>query len=54
MQKAMNFNVTFVSVIGNDYRICFLYMRKDEAVNLLRNVDLTEKKWNVIKYKKFL
>ena len=40
----MNFNgVAIRAVKGNDYRIHFLYMSKDEAINLLRNVDLTEK-----------
>ena len=45
MQKAMNFNdVAIVFVEVNDYRIHFLYMSKDEAVSLLRNTNLTEKK----------
>ena len=39
MQKAMRFN----DVGGNDHRIHFLYMSKDEAINLLTNADLTEK-----------
>ena len=44
MQKAMCFNdVAVVTVKGNDYRIHFLYLIKDEAINLLRNADLTEK-----------
>ena len=43
MQKAINFNdVAHVTVKGNDYRIHFLYISKDEAINLLRNVDLTK------------
>ena len=29
--------------LKNDYIIHFSYMSKDEAINLLRNVDLTEK-----------
>ena len=37
-------DVATVSVTGNDYRIHFLYMSKDEAIiNLLRYADLTEK-----------
>ena len=44
MQKAVNFNgVVIVTVRGNNYRIYFLSMIKDEAINLLRNADLTEK-----------
>ena len=31
------------SVKGNGYRIPFLYMSKDEGINLLKNADLTEK-----------
>ena len=29
-----------------------LHMSKDEAINLLRNADLTKKKWHMIKHKK--
>ena len=37
-------HVTIVTVKANDYRIHFLSMsKKDEAINLLRNDDLTEK-----------
>ena len=43
--KAMNFNdVPIVTVKENYYEIHFLYMSKDEAINLLRNADLTEKR----------
>ena len=39
----MNFNdVSVIPVKGNDYRIHFLYMSEDDAVNLLRNADLTK------------
>ena len=44
MQIAMSFNnAEIVFVKGNDYRIRFWYMSKDKAINLFRNVDLTEK-----------
>ena len=44
MQKAMSFNdVTIVSVKENDYRIHYWHMSKDEAMNLLKNADLSEK-----------
>ena len=39
----MGFNVTIVPVKENCYRIHFWYMSRDEAINLLRNADLTEK-----------
>ena len=42
MQKAISFNdVAIVSVKQNDYRIYFLHISKYEAINLLRNTDLT-------------
>ena len=41
MQEAPSCNdVTIVSIAGNDDRIHFWYITKDEAVNLLRNADL--------------
>ena len=41
MQKAMNFNdVAIVSIKGNDYRIHFWYMSKNDAVNLMNNSSL--------------
>ena len=52
MGKAINFNVlililiiliSIVTVNGNDYKIYFMYISKDEIINLLRNIDLTEK-----------
>ena len=44
MQKAMNFNdvaITFIK--GNDYRIHFWYMSKNDAINLMNNSSLNEK-----------
>ena len=32
-----------VSVNGNDSKIRFSYIRKDEAINLMKNSDLEEK-----------
>ena len=50
-QKAVNFNdAAFFSVKGNDYTFHFFNISTDEAVNLSRNTDLTEKKQNFIKY----
>ena len=40
----ISFNdVATVSVKGNDYRIHFWYISKDEPINVLKNADLTEK-----------
>ena len=44
IQKAMNFNdVDVVSITGNDYRIHFWYMSKDEAVTLMTDSNLSDK-----------
>ena len=44
MQKAMNLNnVYIVSIKGNDYRIHFWYMSKDDAINVMKNSNLNEK-----------
>ena len=44
MQKAMNFNdVAIVSIKGNDYKIHFWYMSKDEAISIMHNSSLNEK-----------
>ena len=45
MQKAMSFNdVAIVSVKGYDYRIHFWYMNKDDAISLMHNSNLIDKK----------
>ena len=47
MQKAMNFNdVAIVSVKGNDYRIHFCYINKNDAIISMTNSNLKDK--NVI------
>ena len=44
MQNAMNFNdIAVVSIKGNDYRIRFWYMSKDEAISIMHNSSLNEK-----------
>ena len=43
MQKAMNLNdVVIVSITGNDYRIHFWYMSKDEEINIMHNSSLNK------------
>ena len=40
----MNFNyVAIVSIKWIDYKIHFWYMSKDDAINIIKNSDLTEK-----------
>ena len=44
MQKAMSFNdVSLASIKGNDYRIHFWCMSKDEAISIMYNSSLNEK-----------
>ena len=44
MQKAMNSSgAATVSVIGSDCRIHLWYMSKDDALNLMKNSDLSKK-----------
>ena len=44
MQKVINFNDVFiVSIKGNDCRILFWYMSKDDAKNIVKTFNLNEK-----------
>ena len=44
MQKAMNFNdVAVVSIKGNDYRIHFWCLSKDDAISIMHNSNLNDK-----------
>ena len=44
MQKAMNFNdFAITSIKGNDYRIHFCYIGKDDAISIINNSSLNEK-----------
>ena len=45
MQKAMSFNnVAIVYVKGSAYRIHFWYMSKDDAISIMNNSSLVDKK----------
>ena len=45
MQKAMSFNhVAIVYIKGNAYRIHFWYMSKDDAISIMKNSNLLNKK----------
>ena len=45
MQKAMSFNdVAIVYVKGSAYRIHFWYMSKDDAISIMNNSNLVNKK----------
>ena len=44
MQKALSFkNVVIVSIKGNDYRIHFYYISKNDAIVLMTNSNLNDK-----------
>ena len=45
MQKVMSFNdVAIAYVKGNACRIHFWYMRKDDAISIMQNSNLVDKK----------
>ena len=53
MQKAMSFkNVAIVSIKGNDYRIHFSYISKNDAIALMTNSNLNDK--NRVLYRRSL
>ena len=44
IQKAMNFNkFPISSVKGSDFRIHFWHMSKDDAINIMKNSNISEK-----------
>ena len=44
LQKAVSFdNITIVYVKGSAFRIHFLYMSKDDAINIMNNSSLIDK-----------
>ena len=45
MQKAMSFNdVAIVSIKDSHYRIHFRYMSKDDAISIMHNSNLIDKR----------
>ena len=45
MRKAMSFDdFAIVSIKGNDYRTHFWYMSKDDAISIMHNSNLIDKK----------
>ena len=49
MQKAISFNdVAIASIKGTYYRIHFSYMSKDDAISIMNNSNLNEKKRSFI------
>ena len=51
----MNLNENVIlNISGSDYHCIISLINKNEAINILQNADLTKKKWNIIKHKKFI
>ena len=51
MQKAISFNaVAIVSIKGSDYKIHFCYMNKYDAIRIMNNSNLDEKKKDYYKF----
>ena len=51
MQKAISFNaVAIVSIKGSDYKIHFCYMNKYDAIRIMNNSNLDEKKKIIINF----
>ena len=49
----MNLNDTAIlNIFGVDYLCVIFGVSISEAINLLRNADLREKKWIIVKYEK--
>ena len=45
MQKAMSFNNVAINYVkGNNYRIHFWYMSKDDAINIMNGSNLVDKR----------
>ena len=52
---SMNLSDTVILIIkGSNYRCIISGISKSEAINLMQNIDLTEKRQNIIKNKNLL
>ena len=47
-------DIAILNIKASDYRCIIRLISKNEAINLMENTDLTEKKRSIIKYKKFI
>ena len=46
-------DIAVLNIKGSDYCCIISLISKNKAKNLLKNADLTKKKWNTIKHKQF-
>ena len=54
LMMSMNLSdIDTLNIKGSDYRCIISLISKNDAINLMQNTDLTEKKRNVIKHNKF-
>ena len=47
-------NISILNIKGSDYHCIISLISKNEVINYIKNVDLTQNKQNVIKHKKFV
>ena len=47
-------NIAILNIKGSDYCCIISLISKNEAINLMQNPDLSEKKWSIIKHKKIV
>ena len=47
-------DIAILNIRGFDYRCLISLISKNEAIKLMQNADLTEKKRNIIKHKNFV
>ena len=47
-------DIAILNIKGSDYCCIISLISKNEVINLMQNADLTEKKWNLIKYRDFI
>ena len=47
-------NISILNIKGSDYHCIISLISKNEVINFIKNVDLTQNKQNVIKHKKFV
>ena len=47
-------DIAISNIKGCDHRCIISLISKSEAINLMQNADLTEKKWSIIKHEKFV
>ena len=47
-------DIAILNIKGSNYRCIISLIRKNDAVNLMQNANLTQKKGKIIKHKKFI